>query len=83
LKLKDLEKYNKKGPDPFKEVKSLLESSHAIDDLFHGREMKMYFPEEKLLAAEKKKKQKPAAQSPPDKEIVIMEGDNDHFYEQA
>ena len=68
--------------DAFKEVKSLLEASHTIDDIFHEREMKILFPENKTVEIQKTQIEGPSEEEPCTKEIIVCEGDNDHFYEQ-
>lgn len=46
MDLNDLDYHNKSqnGVDPFNDVKNYLQTDHAMDDLFHRKEMDQLFP---------------------------------------
>lgn len=78
LGLNDLEKHNRKGVDPFVECKNLLETTHIIDDMFHSKEMDELFPGHAESLEERPEiHQGVYNDNCAEKEIIVMEGDND------
>ena len=60
----------------------MLETTHAIDDMFHSKEMDDLFPGHDAIL-ENRDLGQPSIDTDQDvKEIIVMEGDNDHFYNQ-